>query len=115
MRSLFTLLLISLLCTCGRAQGFSGGFRAGLNFITFSGPVEMSEDGQTAYERKNRTTGFHVAATFAYQFTDLVGIKADLMYSQKGAEYVYTDGAVLLLSVRRPGRPGRRVPDRHQE
>lgn len=66
------------------AQGFSGGFKAGLNFSTFSAAdVEVDNDGNQL-ESFDNTTGFHVAATFAYAFTDLVGVKADLMYTQRG-------------------------------
>ncbi|MFK8163747.1 MAG: outer membrane beta-barrel protein [Lewinella sp.] len=73
------------------AQEFSGGFRAGLNFVSFDGEQEMSADGTITFEEFNQTTGFHVGATFALAFTDLVGIKADLMYSQKGGERRYTN------------------------
>ena len=82
------LLLVFLLSGIAlRAQEFSGGFRAGLNFISFDGDQEM-RDGMTLEEFK-RTTGFHVGATFAYALTDLFGFKADLMYSQKGGEVLY--------------------------
>lgn len=86
---LTALLLSSLAPLCG--QGFSGGFRAGLNFNTFSADQEMSADESVTYETFNRTTGFHIGATFAYGFTDLVGIKANLMYSQKGTQRIFTD------------------------
>lgn len=91
-----TLLLILAICTLPLsanlfAQEFSGGFRAGLNFISFDGDREMSADGSVTYEEFTRTTGFHVGATFALAFTDLVGVKADLMYSQKGGERRYQD------------------------
>ncbi|PHI18102.1 hypothetical protein CEQ90_19670 [Lewinellaceae bacterium SD302] len=94
---LYTFLFISLGSLS--AQGFSGGFKAGLNFSTFNGETEMDADGNEL-ETFNNTTGFHVAATFAYAFTDLFGVKADLMYSQKGVSkkfegpsyvYIYTD------------------------
>ena len=78
---LYTLLFSSLGSLS--AQGFSGGFKAGLNFSTFDGDAEVDESGNIL-ETFNNTTGFHVAATFAYAFTDLFGVKADLMYSQKG-------------------------------
>ncbi|OAV44754.1 porin family protein [Lewinella sp. 4G2] len=90
MRFTLTAFLAFFLCTCASAQGFSGGFRAGLNFVTLSGPIEEDADGGQ-YERRNRTTGFHVGATFAYEITDLFGLKADLLYSQKGTEIVYDD------------------------
>lgn len=88
-----TLLLLSVfLCLLSptlSAQEFSGGFRAGLNFVSIVGPQEMSADGSTVYEIQEGTTGFHVGATFALAFTDLFGIKADLMYSQKGGKSIF--------------------------
>ena len=78
-KATFATLLLTLACTCVRAQQFSGGFRAGLNFISFEGDAETDADGMTL-ETFNRTTGFHVGATFAYQITDLFGFKADLMW-----------------------------------
>ncbi len=85
---IFPLLLLLFPLLSLSAQEFSGGFRAGLNFTTFDGDQERSADGMTL-ERFNRTTGFHVGATFAYEITDLFGFKADLMYSQKGGEVLY--------------------------
>lgn len=84
----FFLVLACLSSVSLFAQEFSGGFRAGLNFNTLESDAEdcMMCDEGTSYESFNRTTGFHVGATFALAFTDLVGIKADLMYSQKGVE-----------------------------
>lgn len=85
------LFLVLFFCSCGpaqlAAQEFSGGFRAGLNSMTFSGDLEM-DNGMTL-EEFNRTTGFHVGATFALAFTDLVGVKANFMYTQKGGEIDY--------------------------
>ncbi len=77
------------------AQGFSGGFRAGLNFNQFGGPSEQDNNGADL-ESFNFITGFNIGASFIYSFTDLVGVKADLMYSQKGSEYVY-DGASYFV------------------
>ncbi len=88
------LLLTTLLISCLSplfAQEFSGGFRAGLNFNTFDGDQEMSSDGTLTFEEFAATTGFHVGATFALGFTDLFGVKANFMYSQKGAQKNYTD------------------------
>lgn len=79
------------------AQEFSGGFRAGLNFASFSGDLETSADGTTTFEEYKESTGFHVGATFALAFTDLVGIKADLMYSQKGGERRFNGPSYFYL------------------
>ncbi|MCX8211451.1 MAG: outer membrane beta-barrel protein [Lewinella sp.] len=71
------------------AQEFSGGFRAGLNFNSLDGDQEMSADESITFEDFTKTTGFHIAATFALGFTDLFGIKANLMYNQKGGQSNY--------------------------
>jgi len=94
---LFSVLLSAIAVLPLSAQEFSGGFRAGLNFITIDGPAEMSQDGSVTYETFNNTTGFHVGATFALAFTDLFGVKADLMYSQKGYETVYDGPSYFYL------------------
>lgn len=89
MNTKFTFFAFLLFIASGlAAQGFSGGFKAGLNFNSLDGPLEMNADGMSL-EELNQATGFHVGATFAYGFTDLFGVKADLMYSQKGGEQRY--------------------------
>lgn len=83
MRYIFLGLITTLALGATFAQGeFSGGFKAGLNFNNIDGPVEMNE----AY---NSNTGFHIGASFVYSVTDLFGLKAELMYSQKGTQYSY--------------------------
>lgn len=83
MRYIFLGLLTTLVMSATFAQGeFSGGFKAGLNFNNIDGPVEDNE----AY---NSNTGFHIGASFVYSITDLFGVKAELMYSQKGTQYSY--------------------------
>jgi len=88
MRSLVVFLAISLavlsLNQDAFAQGeFSGGFKAGLNFSNIDGPLE------NANESFGSNTGFHIGATIMYSFTDVIGLKAELMYSQKGTQYSY--------------------------
>lgn len=99
MKSYCYIIVLLLTSVSLNAQGFSGGFKAGLNFSTFSADAETDADGNTLETFKS-STGFHVGATFSYAFTDLFGLKADLMYSQKGVDrsfegpsyfHVYTD------------------------
>lgn len=100
------LFLFGLLLTCSlSAQEFHGGFRAGLNFVSFDGPREMGMGGQN-YETFNTTTGFHVGATFALAFTDLIGVKADLMYSQKGGEILFEGPSYFYLYANRDDQQG---------
>lgn len=84
MRSIFLGLAILLFTSVTFAQGeFSGGFKAGLNFNNIDGPTETDDE---VFESN---TGFHIGASFVYSFTDLFGVKAELMYSQKGTQYTY--------------------------
>ena len=97
MRAFFLCLLVAVLTPALQAQEFSGGFKAGLNFNRFEGPVEGVEGMD--FESFNNSTGFHVGATFALEFTDLVGLKLELIYSQKGGEISYEGpGYVFLYS-----------------
>lgn len=85
MKNFTFLIALCLVSTSLYSQGFSGGFKAGLNFSTLAGDTELGVDDKEL-ETFETTTGFHVAATFAYAFTDLVGVKADFMYSQRGVK-----------------------------
>ncbi len=69
-----------------RGQEFSGGFRAGLNFANFDGPIETDVAGNEL-EEYNTVTGFHIGAVFNYAITDLFGLRGELVYSQRGAEF----------------------------
>ena len=108
MNAIRLLTLCLLLCgaTFLNAQEFSGGFRAGLNFSALSGPTES--DGTMDLETFNKTTGFHIGATFAYEITDLVGLKADLMYTQKGGEIEFNGPSYFYLYADRNDADGER-------
>lgn len=80
--SLFIIVCIAI--TPLSAQGeFSGGFKAGLNFSNIDGPLENDNESFSI------NTGFHIGATVMYSFTDAIGLKGELMYSQKGTQYSY--------------------------
>lgn len=70
------------------AQSFSGGFKAGLNFSSFRGPEEMDDNGESL-ESFNTNSGFHIGAAFKYALSDFFGLRAELLYSQKGVDYMY--------------------------
>lgn len=95
MRHLISTSFLLLLTTTLFAQGFSGGFKAGLNFNQFDGPMEGN--GEMTFEDFQTSVGFHVGATFAYEFTDLVGVKGELIYSQKGGEIRYEGPSYFFL------------------
>jgi opacity protein-like surface antigen len=70
------------------AQNFNFGFIAGMNFNKFDGPVETNDQG-TAVEEFDWNKGFLVGATFAWEPTDLMGIRGEFQYSQKGSKRSY--------------------------
>lgn len=80
------LLMLSALGT--QAQEVSATFRAGLNFSTLNGPSETDMEGNDL-EEFSFATGFHIGLGANVKFTDLFGLRAELLYSQKGMEYTY--------------------------
>jgi hypothetical protein len=65
------------------AQEFSGGFKAGLNFATFNGPLETGP-GDAELESFGNSINFHIGAIANVRFTDVFRMRAELLYSQKG-------------------------------
>lgn len=94
--SLVFLALAILGCSSLAAQEFSGGFRAGINFATIDGPLETDDSGNVLEEYK-LSTGFHVGATANLKFNDYFGLRSELLYSQKGAEYDYNGQSFWIL------------------
>lgn len=90
LRHALALLLISTTVLSLSAQ-IRYGFKTGLNFARFDSPSETDNAG-TALETFSNVTGFHIGATFAYHFTDNYSVRAELLYSKRGAKYTF-DGA----------------------
>ena len=79
--------IVFLLCFLPLAQAqFSGGFVAGLNFATINGPSEMDANGQSLDNYSYRTS-FHLGGRFNYMFNEILGVRAEILYSQKGGQY----------------------------
>lgn len=85
---LFTLLAILFLGLHTAHAQFKYGFKTGLNFASMRGPSEMNDAGEDLESWKN-TTGFHIGMTFGYKFTDNFGVRAEFMYSKRGAKYAF--------------------------
>lgn len=81
---------------CLTAQEVSGGFKTGLNFSKFDGPVLEDANGE-ALESFGYTTGFHVGAIVNFKLTDFFGFRSELLYSQKGTNYTYSGDSYLRL------------------
>ncbi len=63
-----------------------GGFKAGINFATIDGPLEMGSNGEDL-EAFSYTTGFHVGVNVNVNLTDYFGLRGEVIYGQRGAEY----------------------------
>ena len=86
------------LCLSGlNAQEWSFGFRAGLNYNKLMGPSEVDAQGNNL-ESFEFTNGFHIGGSVQYAFTDLVGVRADLLFSQWGTEYKYNGDSYYFLA-----------------
>jgi len=79
-----------------QAQEFGYGFKVGLNFSTFNAPSEMGVSGNDL-ETYKYNTGFHVGADFIYKIIDNYGLRAGLMFSQRGGEYIFEGESFQVL------------------
>lgn len=64
------------------------GFKTGLNFAKFNSPSETDNAGNSL-ENWDNVTGFHVGATFGYNFTDNYSVRAEFLFSKRGAKYTF--------------------------
>jgi hypothetical protein len=94
-RFLFLLLTLGF-STAVFAQEIGYGFKAGLNFNTFKGDAETDDAGNTL-EEFSSNTGFHVGATFTYAATELMGVRGEFMFSQKGGRRAYDGPSYYFL------------------
>lgn len=70
-------------------NSFYGGFKAGMNFATIDGPLELGNNEQEL-ESFSYTSGFHVGVNFNLNLTDYFGLRGEIIYGQKGAEYDFS-------------------------
>lgn len=78
--------LFSLFYSSLNAQEITYGFKAGLNFSTFQAESETYADG-SAPEIYSYNPGFLVGIIFKNKVTDIFGLQAEILYSQKGTKY----------------------------
>jgi len=79
------------------AQTF--GVRAGLNYSTFLGPT-ISESNVT--ESYGMSNGFHFGMTYAYDFTDIFSLRAEIVYVQNGSKYNYDGDSYYIIRTTSP-------------
>lgn len=82
---------LSFLFFTGAFAQTSFGFRTGLSFASFEGELEPGE----TYESDN---GFHIGLGFSRNFTDIWGVRGELVYSQKGGLIKYDGDSFLTLN-----------------
>jgi Outer membrane protein beta-barrel domain len=75
---MFIFLALLAFSTAASAQEFSFGFKTGLNFSNIK--------GDDYKETLDQNIGFQFGATFAWEITDLMGLRGEFMYSQKGTK-----------------------------
>ena len=90
------LAFLSVLSVSLGAQEFNFGIRAGLNYSKFQGPTISVEGAEERYAFSN---GFHFGITWDYNFTDIIALKTELLYIQKGSEHVYNGDAYYKIDV----------------
>ena len=72
------------------AQSQKIGVRAGLNFSSFSGPLEVNET-------MSNSGGFHFGINYSYYFNDYFGIRTEILYNQRGTTQNYLGDTYYIL------------------
>jgi hypothetical protein len=90
----FVLLYTSAISAQDKKIGY--GFRAGLSYSKYDGPSEIGPNGEEL-ESFTNDKGFHIGGLFNYKFTDLVGVRAEFMYSQRGTNATYEGPSYYVL------------------
>lgn len=98
-RNFFSLLiLLFLIPLASNAQSTAYGFRVGLNVSTIlTSDLEAINDVDAESYATN--SGFHVGGGVKFKFTDLFGIRAEVVFSQKGTKYTFEgEGAQIFIA-----------------
>jgi hypothetical protein len=96
------LLLIALaIASTARSQVAGATFKAGLSFSRLDGPSEVDGNGREL-EDFTFATGFHIAGGVNLKFAESFGMRAEVMYSQKGGNYTY-DGQSFWIFFTQSG------------
>ena len=85
-RNIFILLIFLFASLESIAQTTAYGFRVGLNVATILTNDLETIDGVDA-ESYSTNSGFHVGGGVKFKFTDLFGIRAEVLFSQRGTKY----------------------------
>lgn len=88
--------LMLTLHVSGQSDLFGFGFRAGLSYAKIDGPSELGMNGEKL-EINKMTSGFHIGMTLNLKVTDIMGLRAELIYSQRGNDYTYEGPSYFVL------------------
>jgi hypothetical protein len=69
-------------------QEWSGGIRAGLNYSRIDGPSEV-DSKESELEKNTLSSGFHIGGMITAKLNSTVGLRAEILYSQRGTDYQY--------------------------
>ncbi len=89
------LLIFFLTASISEAKGQGNvvfGIRAGLNYSTFLGP-------ETQEESHGINNGFHFGIDVGYQISDLVYLRGEILYLQKGSTYDYSGESYYIFNL----------------
>ncbi|MEP7269835.1 MAG: porin family protein [Saprospiraceae bacterium] len=88
---LFISIFIFILCSNSiKAQGAHLGLRIGINSVSLNGPAEENAN----YKPQS---GFHIGPTFSYAFSDIMGLRGEFIFSQKGSSFEYSGPSYLKV------------------
>ena len=71
-------------------QGYHLGLRIGLNYSMLEGPLEENASFGTA-------PGFHIGPVFSYAFSDIMGLRGEVIFSQKGSKFDYSGPSYFTI------------------
>jgi len=89
------LIALTLVLSLGASAQLDLGFKAGLSYMSIDGPSEVILDEEV--EEYAASSGFQIGVIFNYRFTDLVGLRTELLYMQKGGRYKFEGPGYLFL------------------
>jgi len=75
---------------------FGYGFRAGASISQLHGPSETGPNGESL-ESWSNAKGFHIGAAVSYKATDLFGLRAEFVFSQRGTIYDFNGPSYYVL------------------
>lgn len=93
---LFTFLTVLTGKSISQNEFIGYGFRAGVSLGKYDGPSELGPNGETL-ETNKLASGFHIGMTINFKFGDLLGLRTELMFSQRGTDYLYDGPSYYVL------------------